>query len=81
MAKEKLKIAALMPIKKNSERVPNKSMKLFNGKPLYHAIINTLLKCSGLFFLYVRHFFLLISGFSFLITSVAPDIVKINLSE
>ena len=44
MAKEKLKIAALMPIKKNSERVPNKSMKLFNGKPLYHAIINTLLK-------------------------------------
>lgn len=53
MAKEKLKIAALVPMKKNSERVPNKNMKLFNGKPLYHAIINTLLKSTYIDSIYI----------------------------
>ena len=38
------KIVALVPMKGNSERVPNKNLKDFNGKPLYHIIINTLLK-------------------------------------
>ena len=31
-------------MKGNSERVPNKNLKLFNGDPLYHTIMNTLIK-------------------------------------
>lgn len=38
-----LNIVALLPMKGNSERVPNKNLKLFNGKPLFHAIINELI--------------------------------------
>jgi len=38
------KIKALLPMKGTSERVPNKNMRDFNGKPLYHAIMDTLLK-------------------------------------
>lgn len=38
-----MKITALLPMKGNSERVPNKNMKDFNGIPLYHAIVETLL--------------------------------------
>ena len=37
------KIIALLPMKGHSERVPNKNMKLFNGKPLYHAIMQALM--------------------------------------
>tara|TARA_B110000211_G_C13958805_1_gene499597 strand:- start:187 stop:855 length:669 start_codon:yes stop_codon:yes gene_type:complete len=39
-----MKIIALLPMKGNSERVPNKNLKIFNGKPLYHIVLNTLLK-------------------------------------
>lgn len=39
-----MKIVALLPMKGMSERVPNKNLKSFNGKPLYHIIMNTLLK-------------------------------------
>ena len=39
-----MKLTALLPMKKNSERVPNKNMKLFAGYPLYHAIMKSLLK-------------------------------------
>lgn len=35
---------ALLPMKANSERVPNKNMKAFDGKPLYHAIVSSLLR-------------------------------------
>lgn len=38
-----MKLKALLPMKGNSERVKNKNMKSFNGKPLYHAIMKTLL--------------------------------------
>lgn len=38
-----MKVVALMPMKGNSERVPNKNMKDFNGKPLYHRVVETLL--------------------------------------
>ena len=31
-------------MKGNSERVPNKNLKIFNSKPLYHSIVNTLLE-------------------------------------
>lgn len=36
-------IKALMPMKGNSERVPNKNLRLFAGKPLYHRVLETLL--------------------------------------
>jgi len=38
------KIVALLPMKGTSERVPNKNLKTFNGKPLYHYVMETLLK-------------------------------------
>ena len=40
----KKKLNALVPMKGNSERIPNKNLKLFGDKPLYHAIIKTLQK-------------------------------------
>ncbi len=39
------KIAALVPMRHDSERVQKKNYRLFNGLPLYHHIINTLLEC------------------------------------
>lgn len=36
-------VIALLPMKGNSERVPNKNLKEFNGKPLYHRVMNELL--------------------------------------
>jgi CMP-N-acetylneuraminic acid synthetase len=36
------KVTALVPIKEHSERVKNKNFLLFNGKPLYHHILQTL---------------------------------------
>jgi CMP-N-acetylneuraminic acid synthetase len=39
-----MKIAVLIPMKGNSERVPNKNLRLFDGKPLYHAIVSEILK-------------------------------------
>ncbi|MDA9339658.1 acylneuraminate cytidylyltransferase family protein [Polaribacter sp.] len=38
------RVVALLPMKGTSERVPNKNLKFFSGKPLYHIILNTLLK-------------------------------------
>jgi len=38
-----MKIKALVPMKGNSQRVPNKNMKNFGGKPLYHTIVKSLL--------------------------------------
>jgi CMP-N-acetylneuraminic acid synthetase len=38
-----MNITLLLPMKGNSERVPNKNLKLFNGKPLFHAIIDKLI--------------------------------------
>ena len=40
------KIVALVPMRHNSERVPQKNYRLFAGKPLYHYIINSLLSCK-----------------------------------
>lgn len=37
------KIAALVPMRHESERVPGKNYRQFAGKPLYHHIISTLL--------------------------------------
>jgi len=38
-----MKLIALLPMKGTSERVPNKNMKDFDGAPLYHAIMKSLL--------------------------------------
>ena len=39
-------IAALVPMRHSSERVPGKNYRDFNGKPLYHWVIDSLLKCD-----------------------------------
>ncbi|MFC5047741.1 cytidylyltransferase domain-containing protein [Aquimarina hainanensis] len=36
-------IVALLPMKGNSERVPNKNLKKLDGKPLFHRVLNVLL--------------------------------------
>jgi CMP-N-acetylneuraminic acid synthetase len=36
------KVTALIPIKEHSERVKNKNFREFNGKPLYHHILEAL---------------------------------------
>jgi len=38
-----MKLKALLPMKGTSERVPNKNMRDFDGAPLYHAIMKSLL--------------------------------------
>ncbi len=38
-------IAAIVPMRHSSERVPGKNYRPFAGKPLYHHIVNTLLEC------------------------------------
>lgn len=38
-----MKVVALLPMKGNSERVPNKNLKNFSGAPLYHKVLNSLL--------------------------------------
>jgi len=43
-----MKVAAIIPIKYNSSRVPGKNFKLMNGKPLFYYIINTLLECKSI---------------------------------
>lgn len=35
-------VVALVPMKKHSERVPNKNVREFNGRPLFHWILATL---------------------------------------
>ena len=38
-----MKVLALLPMKGHSERIPNKNLKSFQGKPLYHKVIDSLL--------------------------------------
>ena len=37
-------VTALVPMKANSERIPNKNIRLLNGKPVCHWILETLCK-------------------------------------
>jgi CMP-N-acetylneuraminic acid synthetase len=39
-----MKLTALLPMKEHSDRLPNKNIRLFAGKPLYHCIIKCLMK-------------------------------------
>ena len=41
-----MKIAALVPIRHHSQRVPGKNYRPLAGKPLYQYVIETLLACS-----------------------------------
>ena len=41
-----MKICCIVPIKHNSERVPGKNYRSFNGKPLFEIIVEKLLKCD-----------------------------------
>ncbi|MBN4080974.1 acylneuraminate cytidylyltransferase family protein [Caldithrix abyssi] len=41
-----LSISAIVPMRASSERVKNKNIRSFNGRPLYHFIINTLIDCN-----------------------------------
>ncbi|NCP77609.1 MAG: acylneuraminate cytidylyltransferase family protein [Desulfuromonadales bacterium] len=41
-----MKIIALLPMKGHSERVPNKNMRLFDGRPLYHCVADVLEACQ-----------------------------------
>lgn len=41
-------ITAIVPIRADSERIPRKNFKLFNGKPLYHWILQTLVRVDEL---------------------------------
>jgi len=42
------KVIALMPMKGHSERVPNKNLRMFHGKPLYHHVLSTLQSCQSI---------------------------------
>ena len=39
-------IAAIVPMRHSSERVPGKNYRDFNGRPLYHWVIDSLLACD-----------------------------------
>ncbi len=39
-------IAALLPMRHNSERVPGKNYRRFAGVPLYHHIMRSLMDCK-----------------------------------
>ena len=41
-----LAIAALLPMRHNSERVPGKNYRMFAGLPLYHHIMRSLMECN-----------------------------------
>lgn len=41
-----MKIVALLPIKKNSQRIPQKNFKLIQGKPLFRWVLDELQKIS-----------------------------------
>ncbi len=49
----KTNIVALVPMRHNSERVPQKNYRLFNGKPLFHWILSTLSGCPSIDAIYV----------------------------
>lgn len=42
------RIAAIVPIRANSVRVPRKNFRDFGGRPLYTHIIDTLIKCNNI---------------------------------
>ena len=45
---------ALLPFKKNSSRVPNKNFRLFNSRPLYSVMLDTLLSVDLIDFIIIN---------------------------
>jgi CMP-N-acetylneuraminic acid synthetase len=43
-----MKIAAIVPMRHSSERVPGKNYRDFAGKPLYHHVVESLLACPSI---------------------------------
>ena len=43
-----MKIAALIPMRHNSERVPGKNYRDFAGKPLYHRVVEAMSACAAI---------------------------------
>lgn len=41
-------VAAIIPMRHSSERVPGKNYRDFAGKPLFHRIVDTLLECPSI---------------------------------
>lgn len=41
-------IVALVPMRHDSERVPGKNYRPFDGRPLYHHVVNSLLACPSI---------------------------------
>lgn len=41
-------VVGLVPMKAHSERVPNKNVRPFNGKPLYHWVVESLLRAESI---------------------------------
>lgn len=48
-----MKIVAFIPAKGTSNRIPSKNIKLLNGKPLFHYVLETLQKCEFIDEIYV----------------------------
>lgn len=76
----KIKVTALVPMKGNSERVPNKNIRLLNGKPVCHWILESLSKSK-----YVDEVIIntdspkikeIVSGFDFVKVIDRPDYLK-----
>ncbi len=49
-----LRIVALVPMRADSKRVPNKNIRLFDGKPLYWHVLVSLLNCPYIQEIYVN---------------------------
>ena len=47
MSRSRPRIAAIVPMRHSSERVPEKNFRPFAGKPLYQWIVGSLLKCEA----------------------------------
>lgn len=69
-----MNICIIIPIKHNSERVPGKNFRDFNGKPLFHIILNTLLKSK-----YINHIFVDTNS-PIVINSINTDFKDCNIS-
>ena len=42
------RIVALVPMRHDSERVPGKNYRPFDGRPLYHHVVDSLLACPSI---------------------------------
>ena len=48
-----MRIVAFIPAKGTSNRIPSKNLKLLDGKPLFHYVLETLQKCEFIDEIYV----------------------------